>query len=416
MRVLQVNNHHYLKGGSERVYLETSRLLREKGREVIEFSVADAEIVDTPYREWFAAPVDFFGGGLLERAISSARFVYSREAKRKLEALIERHRPDVAHLHIFYGRLTSAILPVFKRRGIPVVMTVHEFRMLCPVYLFIDASGEICERCARGSYYHCALKRCNRGGLAYSALSALECYVRDFFFPYEKYVDRFIMVSGFIEDKHLKYRPALEGKTARIYNFIDAGICAPSHVRGEYYLYAGRLSREKGVMTLLKAWKEFPRRRLKIAGDGPLRDEIVKYTAANNLANVEMCGYLKGRALSETIKGAGFLIVPSECYETFGLSIIEGFALGKPAIASRIGGIPEVVSDGVNGLLFESKNVSSLIEAVGKAERIGAEGYGVMSVEARRCVETRFNKDIYYEKLMDVYGEASGRPGGWRVR
>lgn len=407
VKILQINNYHFLKGGSERVYLETSKLLEERGHKVIHFSVNDGEALESPSKEYFIEPVDYFGNSYIKKIKSVCRFIFSKEAREKLEDLIRNEKPDVAHLHIFYGRLTSSILLVLKKFNIPVVMTVHGYRMLCPAYLFLDNKGKICEKCADGGYYHCILNRCNRGSLAYSSVAAFECYIRDMFFGYEKHMVKFIFVSRFIMDRHLHYKLSMRNKAVQIYNFINLEKFAPNYFTGDYYLYIGRLSREKGVMTLLEAWKQFPDAKLRIAGDGNLKKEILGYIKRHNIDNVELVGYMAGQKLLEIVRNSKYVIAPSEWYETFGLSIAESFACGKPVIASRIGAIPELVKDKINGFLFESKSVDSLVAAVKSAESISEAGYMELSHEARRYAETYFNKEIYYSKLVDIYKEVS---------
>lgn len=403
MKILQINNYHYLKGGSERVYFETSRLLEENGHKVIHFSVNDKEALESPCKGYFIEPSNYFGRNFIQNNFIY-KFIYSKEARYKLEDLIKREKPDIAHLHIFYGRLTSSILPVLKRYNVPVVMTIHEYKMLCPMYTFLNDEGKICEKCATGNYYHCVVRKCNRSNVTYSSISALECYIRDKYFPYERYIDKFIMVSKFLMDKHLQYKPQLRDKTVQIYNFVNMEKYTSMHLQGDYYLYFGRLSREKGILTLLEAWKHFPGIRLKIVGNGSLKNEIIKYIQENNI-NAELVGYLTGQELFEVIRDSKYVIIPSEWYETFGLNIVEGFACGRPVLASKIGAIPELVQDKMNGFLFESKNINSLIETVKLAETISEDEYKELSYAARGYAETYFDKEIYYKKLTEVYNE-----------
>ncbi|HHT9109543.1 MAG TPA: glycosyltransferase family 4 protein [Candidatus Brocadiaceae bacterium] len=406
MKILQVNNYHYLRGGSERVYFETSKLLEENGHTVIHFSVKDTDSFDSPFKGYFVDPVTYFKSGLLNKTKNVFKFIYSRDAKNKFEELIKNEKPDIVHLHIFYGRLTSSILPVLKKYSIPAVMTVHEYKMLCPVYNFLNNEGKICEKCANSCYYHCVIHKCNKGDLFYSSVSALESYIRDKCFPYEKYIGRFIMVSKFVLTKHLQYRPQIQNKAIQVSNFVNVEEYTPNYSPGNYYLYVGRISKEKGILTLLKAWKHLANIALKIVGDGDYKDQIIRYIKENNINNVELVGYLTGKQLFEIVRNSKYMIAPSECFETFGLNIIEGFACGKPSIASKIGAIPELVQDGINGFLFESGNVDSLVKTIKLAEDTPGEKYLEMAISARNLVENNFNKEIYYKRLMGVYQEA----------
>lgn len=407
MKILQVNNYHYLKGGSERVYLGTSKLLEDKGHSVIHFSVRDPLAKDSPTMEYFVDPVNYEGRNqsLYRRIRSALRFIYSREAADKLEGLLEKEKPDIAHLHIFYGRLSSSILPVLKKYNVPMVMTVHEYRMMCPISMMLNRKGDACEKCAGGAYFNCVLYRCNRGSFVYSTVSAMESYFRDYQYPYEHYIDRFIFVSKYLMEKHLQYKPTLKEKMALIYHFINYEEIVPLFRPGDYYLYFGRLSREKGLMTFLKVCRRLPGFQFKIVGDGPLKVQIVNYIERNKLHNVALEGHLTGDELSQVISQSKYIVAPSEGYETFGLNIIEGFAHGKPVIASSVGAIPEIVQDHVNGFLFPATDEESLATVIQKADQLTTEEYAVLSQRARQSVETRFGRKRYYEELMAVYDE-----------
>ena len=158
-------------------------------------------------------------GGVLSKLMRIPSFIYSSKSYNSLKSLLKSEKPDIAHLHIFYGQLTSSVLKALKEEGIPTVMSVHEYRMLCPVSVFMNNKGEICEKCAGNSYWPCVVSKCNKGSYAFSAISALESAFRDRFFDYKEYVDHFIMVSQFIEKKHSQYFPGIENKSSILYNF-----------------------------------------------------------------------------------------------------------------------------------------------------------------------------------------------------
>jgi len=407
MKILQINNYHYLKGGSEKVYFETSELLKRKRHEVIYFSVKEEETFETPYSKYFVEPIQYKDVSFFTKLKNVTKFIYSKESKQKLEKLIIEEKPDIAHLHIFYGRLTSSILPVLKKYNIPTVMTVHEYRMLCPVYVMLDSKGKICEKCTNGNYFHCIINKCNKGDIFNSTVSALDCFIRDKFFPYEEYIDKFIMVSKFIMNKHLEYKPQLKNKVVQIYNFVNTNFNEKelkiSHQN--YYLYFGRLSREKGVLTLLETWKNFPNLKLKIVGTGELEKEVKTFVSNNKMDNVKILGYKTGEELENLVKNAKFVIVPSEWYENNPMNIIESFSYGKPVIGAKIGGIPELVLDNKTGFLFESKNVKSLVESINKAENLTDSEYLNLSKNAYEFAKENFNSEIYYKNLISVYKE-----------
>lgn len=405
MKILQINNYHYIRGGSERVYFETSKILENKGHEVLFFSVKDKESESHYSDKYFVEPFEYENVGFLKKIKLAAKFIYNKEAKENLEILIKNEKPDIAHLHMFFGHLSSSILPVLKQYNIPVVMTVHEHRMLCPISVMRNSKGEICEKCANGNYINCIIGKCHRDNIFGSSVYAMECFVRDNFFSYEKNVDRFIMPSKFIMNKHIQYKPSIKTKSRQIYNFIDLKKYALESLHNNYYLYFGRLSREKGIMTLLSAWRHFPNLRLYIVGDGELEEDVKKYIKRYEMNNIELLGFLNGDTLLNIIKKSKFIFVPSECYENNPMTVIEGFALGKPSMGAKIGGIPELVKDGVTGYLFESGSVNDLIKTIGKTENISDEEYKKLSKNARNFAEENFNENKYYTKLLKIYKE-----------
>lgn len=367
------------------------------------FSVKDKDSDNHYCDSYFTKPFKHETAGFYQKIKHVPEFIYNKESKVNLESLIRNERPDIAHLHIFYGRLTSSILPVLKKYNIPVVMSVHEYRMLCPAYVMRDNEGNICEKCADGNYFHCITGKCIKSNLLYSSVSALECFIRDNFISYEDHIDKFIMVSQFIMDKHIQHKPSLAHKCEQLYNLIDLNNYSPNFSHKGYYLYFGRLSREKGIMTLLKAWRHFPDLQLKIVGGGELENDIMKFINDNQLSNIELIGYLKGGALFDAVKNSKFTLVPSEWYENNPMNVIESFALGKPVIGARIGGIPELIKEDYNGFLFESGDEDSLITSIKKAENISQEIYFLLGENAYAFAEDNFNAQIYYKKLIKIY-------------
>ena len=414
MKILQINNYHYPKGGADIIYLKTSRLLKEKGHQVINFSVKEPETIDNKYNQYFIkAPKERFDTTLLQKIMSIPGFIYSFQARKKLEQLIIAEKPNIAHLHIFFGRLTNSILPVLKKHKIPIIMTVHEYRMLCPTYLLKNKNNSSCEKCANGNYLHCIYNKCNKDNLAYSIIMALECFIRDKFFSYQKYIDKFIFPSEFTLNKHLKYQGKYKKKFYKIYNFIDINktVSTQNIKKENYYLYFGRLSEEKGIMTLLRTWKNFPNLNLKIVGSGVLKNDIVGYIEKNNLNNITLAGYLEGNKLKKTIQTAKYIIAPSECFETFGLSVAEGMILGTPVIAAKIGAYTELITHQKNGFLFTPRDINSLQKVITEAENLDDDSYKKMIKNGIDFAKKNFNEDIYYSELIKVYNQSINDSG-----
>lgn len=404
MRVLLINNFHYLRGGSDRIYFETARILKANGHEVGFFSSQSPENEATDFSLFFVTNKELNQQQSFLKKVSSAKeFIYNREAVNKLEKLLKEFKPDIVHLHIFQSRLSSAIVKTIKKAGVPSVMTVHEYKILCPVYICLNSKGEICEKCAGGNYLAGVKLKCTQNSYVASAINAIESKVRDQFFNYQNHIDAFVYPSQFIMDKHIQYKGVLKNKSEVIHNFIDLKKFSPSQEKENYYLYYGRLSREKGVPTLVKVWKNFPALKLKIVGSGPEEDLIRKLINELNLSNIELLGAKYGNELTEIIQKATFTIVPSEWYETFGLTIIESYACGTPVIAAAIGGITELVQENKTGFLFESRNETKLHEIIQKTTTLGTENYKYLSISCVELANTDFTEKKYYESLLKVY-------------
>lgn len=404
MKILEVNNFQYVRGGSDVMYLNTSKLLREAGHDVIEFSQESSTNEQSDFSKYFPKYLNFAEAGITEKMRLMSNFFFSSQASKNLKKLIRDHKPDIAHLHIFYGGLTSSILPVLKDNNIPIVVTLHEYKLLCPVYTLLDNKGLVCEKCCNGNSMHAITNKCSKGSLPNSIIIAAETLYRDFFFNPKNYFDRIICVSQFSKKIHVTHRPELTSKLEHIYNFSNDLENEPYHYKeGKYLLYFGRLSREKGIATLLKAFIKTSGLTLKIVGSGPLKEEIEEFIMTNPTSSIQLIGFKKGNELYEIIKNASFVIVPSEWYENNPMTIIESYFLGKPVIGADIGGISEIINNGETGFLFSPGNVDSLREVLLKTSALSDNSLKKLSVSSRNFAEKNFGKISHYEKLMNVF-------------
>lgn len=398
MRVLQVNKFFYPRGGTERYFFDVSCALADAGHDVVHFAMAHPENGESAYADGFVSHVDFHASGspldLLRRA---ARFVYSGEARDRLAELIKRTRPDVAHLHNVAHQLTPSILDALQSANVPVVQTLHDYKLICSSYLLF-ADGKVCERCRGGRHYQAALRRCHHGSISKSALGVVEMTVHALRGSYRS-VRRFLCPSRFLRDKHREFGVAGD-RLAHVPYFIRGDRYTPAFEPGEYALYLGRLSREKGVATLLDA-AERVRLPLVVLGGGPLRVELERRAAEAGVP-VEFLGHLEGESLHDAIRAAAFVVVPSEWYENLPYAVLESFALGKPVLGARMGGIPELVREGETGALFTAGHAGELAEAW---RRLCAEPERLESMgrRARGVIDRDHSPGAHIEQLTEVY-------------
>lgn len=405
MKILQINNCHYRRGGADIVYLNTSELLKKKGHQVLNFSQQNNNNQDDSGNEYFVKQIDFFKISPIEKLLKTPRFFYSIEAKLNLENLIKREKPDIAHIHLYKGVLTPSILLALKRSHIPVVITIHDYGLLCPHNLFLDGKNQICIRClSTNNPINCIINKCNHNNLVLSTVSALEFIFHKVFFPFSEFFDRIIVVSKFGMEIHSR-KVDLKNKITHLYNFYpESNTTKHNTNKGDYFLYFGRLSPEKGILSLLYAWKELKSdAKLKIAGDGPLMTDVKEFIMLNNLTNIEILGFKMGDELNELINHSSFVIVPSECYENNPLTIIEAYSNGKPVIGSKLGGIPEIIVNNETGYLYEIGNIKNFTDVLQKASSISLADYQLMSQKSRLFAKENFSEEIHYDNLIKIY-------------
>jgi glycosyltransferase involved in cell wall biosynthesis len=384
MKILQINNFHYRKGGAEAVYLNTIDLLNRKGHQVIPFSLkTGAEQVEN-----FIDPEKMFHNKF-----------YSFESARVIEQVIKKEKPNLAHIHNIIGGISYSILPVLKKYKIPVVSSIHGFRNICPVWAFQDKEGHACEKCSVNKYYYCTLKNCSSQGILRSVSITAESYMRDILFPFKKYFDKYLFVSHFTMNKFLESHPDVKGKSEVLYNFTPNS--EQTNKPGVYYLYFGRLGREKGLITLFNAFNNNQDAKLVVVGDGELNETLSEMKSSN----IMMVGYKEGKELESLIKNSSFVIISSECLENNPMAIVEAFSFGKPVIGSRIGGIPELIVEGETGFCFSPGNADQLAEVIKNSSIISEKKYYDMSEASFLFAKKNFSPDSYYNKLIEIYNE-----------
>lgn len=395
--ILNVSHNYFVAGGSDRYFIDHCRLLQQHGHAVIPFCAEDSRNRSTEFDRYFPASPDFENPGIVDLY----RHIYSGPARKAITTLLNREHVDLAHLHIYYGKLTASILQPLREQGIPVVQTLHEYKLICPVYTMVS-QGHTCEVCSGRHFWQALPRRCNRGKLDRTLLSVIESYVSKNLGAVRS-VDHFVAVSNFMREKMVQHGVAPE-KITTVHNFVDADCFEPTYDEGRYVLYFGRLEELKGIYTLLSAMTVLPGVQCLIAGEGEERAAIEQYIKLNRLENVKVLGFVRGDALHDMIRGAVCTVLPSLWYEPFGLTVLESFALGRPAIGSRIGGVSELIDHGIDGFLFEPGNAEEL---TGFIEVLAADRNRTveMGKAGRHKVLSQFSTESHYQGLLRVYDQ-----------
>lgn len=380
MKILQVHNAYRQPGGEDQVVAAEGDLLEAYGHEVRQFGADNDEI-----------------GGFWSRLVTAWRAPDNPDVRRRLTKALEQWRPDVVHVHNFFPLLTPAVFDACQDCRVPAVMTLHNFRLVCPG-AFLHRDGEICEDCLNRNSYRAVLHRCYRNSLLGSLAVARMVEYHRRKQTWRQKVDRFIVMTHFTKNK-LVEAGWDAGRIVVKPHFCREPVGWDTSYERTGALFAGRLSPEKGVTTLMKAWSGLPYP-LSLAGEGPLRVEVEG--CGNPL--VRLLGWLSPEEMSIQLQQSACLVVPSEWYETFGMVVIEAFAHGLPVIASRIGALAELIEDGETGLLFEPRDqgdlatkVRFLLDRPDEARRMGE--------NARAVFSEKFAPARNYPRLLNIYRE-----------
>ncbi len=414
MKILMIDKYYFIKGGAERYYFELKHILELMGHTVIPFSMQHPANFETAYDAFFVDNVEYNHASTLKKVTTlpgaTARMFYSLQARKRLEKLLAQEKPDLAHLHMIDHQLSPSILHALKQYGLPVIQTVHQYKLVCPNYkLYNPRTGEICQKCLGGNLLHPIRERCHKDSLLASTLIALESTFHRLIGIYEKNIDLFHVPSHFMGAKLVEGGVG-RGKIRHLFYTIRLDRFQPKYEAGDYLLYFGRLSHEKGILTLLKAARQYPEAPLYVVGDGPQSEELRAFVEKNQLSQVRFLGLKSGDELAQAVRNSRAVLVPSEWYDNSPLVIYESFAYGKPVIGARMGGISELIDHGETGLLFEAGNVEELATQMQRlwTQPDTAETYGKA---ARAKAEREFEPRVHYEKMFGWYQELLGAVG-----
>ncbi|MCF8070367.1 MAG: glycosyltransferase family 4 protein [Desulfobacterales bacterium] len=399
MKVLQVNKFFYLKGGSETYLFSLIDGLKGSGLSVAEFAMADPRNRDSEWSPYFTSTIDYNTTKIIEKIKFATKILYSFEAKNNISRLLDKFKPDIVHLHIFQHQLSPSILPEIKKRNIPIIYTAHDLKSACPAYLMLS-HGHICEKCKGHKYFNCLTNKCVQNSYLKSSINMVEMYFH-LWMKYYDLIDLIITPSDFHRKKLIEFRFPAE-KVVHVPNFVDETRFTPNYSNEGYFIFLGRLSEEKGIVTLLKAMENVTKGKLIIIGTGPLALQVQEKISSAKLKNIEVVGQQSGTALTQYIKNAMFSILPSECYENGPISLLENFACGNPVIGANIGGIPEHIDDNVDGLIFEPKDHGDLAEKINLLLS-NPKRLETMGRAARQKAEKLYSKNQHIRTIIGIY-------------
>lgn len=398
MKILMINKFLYPNGGSETYIFKLGEYLEKQGHEVQYFGMEhNGRCVGNKVNA-YTSDMDFHGGSKLAKLTYPFKTIYSKEARVQIRKVLNDFEPDVCHLNNFNYQLTpSMILEIVKWRKqtghkCKIVFTAHDYQLVCPNHMCNNPNThENCEKCLGGKFLNCTKGKCIHGSTARSVIGTMEAEFWKVKGTY-KYIDTMICCSEFMKSK-LDTNPIFATKTVALHNFIDK-VEWKNTEKKDYVLYFGRFSEEKGIGTLIDVCKKLPNIQFVFAGTGPLEDEI------KNIRNIKNVGFKKGESLEKLIREARFSIYPSEWYENCPFSVMESQMYGTPVLGARIGGIPELISEGKTGELFTSgdgKDLMSKIQKLWNNKEL-CEEYSA------NCKDISFDTiDEYYKKIVKIY-------------
>jgi glycosyltransferase involved in cell wall biosynthesis len=390
LRILRVHNFYQQPGGEDQCFSAEVSLLRAHGHEVFVYTVHNDQIKE------------------MNRFRLAGRTLWNSETYWSVRRIIREHRFKVMHCNNTFPLLSPAIYHAAKIEGAAVVLTLHNYRLLCLNAYFLSRYGQVCEDCLDQSFaWHGVIRACYRQSRAASLVTACMLAFHRLLGTWQSQVDAHITLNEFGRNKFIKGGIPKD----RVFikpNFIwpDPGFSLES---GSFALFVGRLSPEKGLFTMLQAWQRLDGIPLRIVGDGPLRKEVQAYVENNRLSAIEFMGYQDHDHIFSILKRARFLVFPSTWYECSPVIINEAFACGVPVVASRLGAMAEIIADGRTGLHFSAGDPDDPAKKVEWAWTHPGR-MAEMGLQARKEYEQKYTAERNYEMLMEIYKMAMTRP------
>ena len=391
-KILLVNKFYYNRGGDCVAMLSAEQLLKAKGHEVAVFSMKHPENLLSEWECYFPDEIDFTARSLFKKIRAAFRLFTPEDVADKFKRLLNDFKPDVIHLHNIHSYISPVVAKIAHQKGIRVVWTLHDYKLVCPAYSCLR-KGVACEYCFTNKS-SVLVNKCIKNSYLASLLGWMEAVYWNKR-KLTKITDHFISPSRFHQQKMVEAGFSAE-KIEVIPNFMPKQIY-PSTSKKEYYCYVGRISEEKGIDTLLATASQLPFN-LKIIGDGPL---LNTYRDTFTQENIQFLGYLPPDNVYEIVGEARFIVLPSVCYENNPYSVIEALCMGTPVLGARIGGIPELIEEGVNGFLFTPKNISELKEKIAICFNYFHDKYNFEKIATQ--AQNKFSSATFYDKLIEIY-------------
>lgn len=388
MKILICHNFYQNRGGEAQTVLREKALLEKMGHSIILFTKDNREINNY---------------SLVKKSLLLFNNFFSFKTYRELKNIIRKHRPNIAHIHNIFPLISPSIYYVLKKYNIPIVQTLHNYRFLCPNGLFLNNDIEICEKCGKGNFFYAIFGKCYRNSYIKSLALSFSLCVHRWLGTFKNKIDIYISPSSFLKSKMVKGGFS-EKKIVVKTHFININELTPNENYGNYAVFMGRISKEKGIFTLIKVFKEISNLKLEIIGDGPFSQKSMDFVKQNKLSNIEFLGFMRTAKRFKILKKAMFLIFPSEWYENFPYVLLESFSLGIPVIASRIGGVSEIIEEGENGLFFQPGGVDEIKEKILILIK-NRDLLLSMRFKARGSAEEKYSEEKGYKDLIKIYNQ-----------
>lgn len=398
MKVLEINKFHYSRRGADKHFIDVINLLQQKGNEVAVFSMDHPKNIGSNWSRYFLSYVGYNQNDstLWQKFKGGVRMFFSLEAKRKINKILDDFQPDIVHIHNIYHQLSPMILFEIKKRNIPIVMTVHDFKIINPNHALYH-NGKNYERCKNGKFYQCVIDKCVKNSYPKSFVAMLEAYWHEILGTYRKNIDIYVIPSEFVRNALIEWGID-ENKIKVLPHFSEKNINASDNNESnnvKYALYSGSLKSNKNVQDLMDIFESLNGFKLYLAGINEDNFDL------GNYKNVKYLGHLKQTELKKYIIGSQFVISASRLPETFGLVALEANVLGKPFIGYKTGAFPEIIKNGENGFLASNKSeLEKCVKKVFNNEIKFDEG------STMRETVAKYSSDSYHQQLMRIFSEA----------